>query len=340
MWLWPSGSRSSTPAPVAGRPCLALILSGKFACLLGVLLIFAPRPLFGPHGCARDAGGAAGRSADGWPSHDCCLPPQLCACGRHRRGASDRPPRDVAVACGLRPRVNGNWHDHAGSRRLAAIAVWALASTGWVGAGSFLARLVRPLQCRGQPRALGIRRVVSGVRNAQLGGVACDADTGACAGRPNLVKLGAAHFHGGCAFCHGAPGIPVSPIARQMLPSPPDLATSMRPWTDEEIFWIVQHGIKYTGMPGWVALERADEIWAVVAFLRRMPQLTASSYAELALGGVRSGKPGRQGVGNRRVGSPEHRRVRALSWSRGGWTDKRAGTASTRTTRRVPGDRP
>ena len=90
---------------------------------------------------------------------------------------------------------------------------------------------------------------------------------------PDLVRLGAAHFHGGCAFCHGAPGIPVSPIARHMLPSPPDLATSMRPWKDEELFWIVQHGIKYTGMPGWVALERADEIWAVVAFLKRMPTL-------------------------------------------------------------------
>jgi cytochrome c553 len=61
----------------------------------------------------------------------------------------------------------------------------------------------------------------------------------------------------------------------------------MNPWTDEEIFWIVQHGIKYTGMPGWVALERADEIWAVVAFLRRMPLLNPSSYGELALGGVR-----------------------------------------------------
>jgi len=29
---------------------LALVVSGKLACLLGVLLIFAPRPLFGPHG--------------------------------------------------------------------------------------------------------------------------------------------------------------------------------------------------------------------------------------------------------------------------------------------------
>ena len=104
---------------------------------------------------------------------------------------------------------------------------------------------------------------------------------------PDLVRLGAAHFHGGCAFCHGAPGIPVSPIARHMLPSPPGLATSMRPWTEEELFWIVQHGIKYTGMPGWVALEREDEIWAVVAFLKRISAMDAETYRSLALGGVR-----------------------------------------------------
>jgi cytochrome c553 len=72
-----------------------------------------------------------------------------------------------------------------------------------------------------------------------------------------------------------------------MLPSPPDLSVSMRPWTERELFWIVKHGFKYTGMPGWVALERDDEIWAVVAFLERLPTLDAESYRELALGGVR-----------------------------------------------------
>lgn len=111
----------------------------------------------------------------------------------------------------------------------------------------------------------------------------------------DLIRLGAGHFHGGCAFCHGAPGTPVSPIARQMLPSPPDLATSMRPWTDAELFWIVKHGLKYTGMPGWVALEREDEIWAVVAFLRELPKLEPDKYRDLALGIVKiAGQTGKE----------------------------------------------
>jgi cytochrome c553 len=103
---------------------------------------------------------------------------------------------------------------------------------------------------------------------------------------PNMIRLGAAHFHRGCAFCHGAPGIPVNPIAKHMLPPPPELAVTMRPWQPNELFWIVKNGFKYTGMPGWTATEREDEIWAVVAFLARVQGLNAETYRDLALGNV------------------------------------------------------
>jgi cytochrome c553 len=102
----------------------------------------------------------------------------------------------------------------------------------------------------------------------------------------DLSTLGAAHFHSGCAFCHGAPGVPISPVAQSMLPPPPNLSTSMREWHDRELFWIVKNGIKYTGMPAWVAEQRDDEVWAVVAFLRRLPSLDAAGYRDLALGGL------------------------------------------------------
>lgn len=101
---------------------------------------------------------------------------------------------------------------------------------------------------------------------------------------PDLSRLGAAHFQSGCAFCHGAPGVPISPIAQSMLPSPPNLSTSMREWRDRELFWIVKNGLKYTGMPAWVAQQRDDEVWALVAFLKRLPALNATAYRELALG--------------------------------------------------------
>jgi cytochrome c553 len=102
----------------------------------------------------------------------------------------------------------------------------------------------------------------------------------------DLSTLGAAHFHDGCAYCHGAPGVPIDPIAQSMLPPPPDLSKAVPDWRDRELFWIVKHGIKYTGMPAWVAPQRDDEVWAVVAFLKRLPTLDAAGYRELALGGL------------------------------------------------------
>ena len=103
---------------------------------------------------------------------------------------------------------------------------------------------------------------------------------------PDMVRLGASHFHAGCAYCHGAPGTPISPVAAQMLPAPPDLSGSNFKWKDRELFWIVQNGMKYTGMPGWVATQRHDEIWTVVAFLKRLPHLDPRAYRDLALGPV------------------------------------------------------
>ena len=54
--------------------------------------------------------------------------------------------------------------------------------------------------------------------------------------------------------------------------------------TDAELFYIVKHGIKLTGMPAWAAQSRDDEVWAVVAFLRQLPTLDRAAYRRLTRG--------------------------------------------------------
>lgn len=103
-------------------------------------------------------------------------------------------------------------------------------------------------------------------------------------GDPMLVRRAAGHFATGCAPCHGAPGVPQSPVVDGMSPSPPRLEERIGRWDDEALFWIVRNGIGYSGMPAWPARERDDEVWAQVAFLRALPQMSAERYAELALG--------------------------------------------------------
>lgn len=97
-----------------------------------------------------------------------------------------------------------------------------------------------------------------------------------------MVKLGAVHFERGCRACHGAPGFTPNPIMQQTLPPAPDLTSKIGNWRDRELFWLVKNGLKYTAMPGWSAQERADEVWAVVAFLRKLPTLDDQSYAQLS----------------------------------------------------------
>lgn len=99
-----------------------------------------------------------------------------------------------------------------------------------------------------------------------------------------LVRRGAGHFQGGCSPCHGAPGIPPNPLTRGMLPAPPELGPRIREWRPEELFRLVMHGLKYTGMPAWPALDRPDEVWAIVAFLHRLPELDVATYRNLAFG--------------------------------------------------------
>jgi cytochrome c553 len=60
------------------------------------------------------------------------------------------------------------------------------------------------------------------------------------------------------------------------------LSDAVRRWTPRELFWIVKNGLKYTGMPAWVAPHRDDEVWAIVAFLRRLPELDEATYGALA----------------------------------------------------------
>lgn len=99
---------------------------------------------------------------------------------------------------------------------------------------------------------------------------------------PAMIMRGFRHFEGNCASCHGAPGSPPSPLAAAMLPEPPDLGAKVGRFNDNEIFWIVRHGLKYTGMPGWPADGRDDEVWDVTAFVRLLPEMTEEEYATLA----------------------------------------------------------
>lgn len=107
-----------------------------------------------------------------------------------------------------------------------------------------------------------------------------------------LIARGAGHYHVGCATCHGAPGIKRNAVVKHMVPPPPYLVDHVADWEPHELFWIVKHGIKYAGMPAWPAQERDDEVWAVTAFLTKLPEMDPKRYMELATGAAKSSPEG------------------------------------------------
>ncbi|WP_159912962.1 c-type cytochrome [Pantoea sp. 18069] len=97
---------------------------------------------------------------------------------------------------------------------------------------------------------------------------------------PQMALRGAASFHDKCVQCHGAPGVAQSAIGLSMQPLPGPLVDAKRHWRPRELYWVVRHGIKMTGMPAWQYRLADAEIWDLVAFMQQLPQLDAMQYAQ------------------------------------------------------------
>ena len=109
---------------------------------------------------------------------------------------------------------------------------------------------------------------------------------------PDVVRAGLAHYREMCVFCHGAPGVDASEAGDGLNPPAPDLTLpSVQMRTDGELFWIVQQGIRMTGMPSIGSTHKDPEIWKIVAFLRHLPQISKDEQAALKLNASEGEKP-------------------------------------------------
>ncbi|MGA0572758.1 c-type cytochrome [Variovorax sp. VNK109] len=97
-----------------------------------------------------------------------------------------------------------------------------------------------------------------------------------------MVLRGAACFRDRCVQCHGAPGVAQSDIGQGMQPLPGPLVDARKRWQPRELYWLTRHGIRMSGMPAWEFRLTDDEMWSIVAFLQRLPDLNATQYAQLS----------------------------------------------------------
>jgi mono/diheme cytochrome c family protein len=97
---------------------------------------------------------------------------------------------------------------------------------------------------------------------------------------PEVVRAGARAFSDrGCVNCHGAPGVKWQKFSEGLNPDPPDLKEIAHEREPAQLFWVVKHGIKMTGMPSFGAIGTDDnEIWSIVAFVRKLPSTSETDF--------------------------------------------------------------
>jgi mono/diheme cytochrome c family protein len=95
---------------------------------------------------------------------------------------------------------------------------------------------------------------------------------------PQTLRAGFIHYDEMCVVCHGAPGIEPGEGQEGMNPQPPLLADTADEIPTREMFWVIKHGIKMTGMPAWGPTHDDSKIWAMVAFVKMLPTLSPNQY--------------------------------------------------------------
>jgi len=105
------------------------------------------------------------------------------------------------------------------------------------------------------------------------------------------VADGMAHFADHCAVCHGNDGRGDTEMGRGLYPKAPDMRLdATQQLSDGELFYIIEHGIRFTGMPGWRTGTTSGEesSWHLVHFIRHLPALTPAELDSMKARNPRS----------------------------------------------------
>jgi cytochrome c553 len=95
-----------------------------------------------------------------------------------------------------------------------------------------------------------------------------------------VLSQGQQVFLGSCALCHGTDGHAQIHLGQSMDPPAMDLTSShVQHWSDGELFWIIQNGVRLTGMPSWKSSISDDDTWKLALFIHKLPSLGAAPVA-------------------------------------------------------------
>ena len=116
---------------------------------------------------------------------------------------------------------------------------------------------------------------------------------------PDVIAEGRDHFADHCAVCHGNDGSGNTEMGRGLYPRSPDMRLpATQNLSDAELFYIIENGVRLTGMPGWSTGTKEGETssWHLVHFIRHLPKLTEDEIAHMESLNPRSPEEVRQEI--------------------------------------------
>jgi mono/diheme cytochrome c family protein len=165
-------------------------------------------------------------------------------------------------------------------KRRTLILVWVVAAVGLLVAGA-ASVLHNGLSARATPSAM--ETVLA--RNAHMLSIPRNARElrNPVAATPDVLREARLHFADHCATCHGNDGRGDSMIGKGLYPKPPDLAAqATQKLSDGELFWIIENGVRFTGMPAFGGdPAHQQDSWKLVLFIRHLPQISADERIEM-----------------------------------------------------------
>jgi mono/diheme cytochrome c family protein len=167
-------------------------------------------------------------------------------------------------------------------KRLTEIIVVALALVGFGAVIGSAWLMSGGISARPEPGTAEIV-VARRLRSLAIPRAAHDRKNPLAPGRETL-REGMAHFADHCAVCHGNDGSGDTEMGRGLYPRAPDMRRDVtQVLSDGELFYIIENGVRLTGMPAWgtgtAEGERAS--WRLVQFVRHLPKVTEDELAEM-----------------------------------------------------------
>jgi mono/diheme cytochrome c family protein len=102
------------------------------------------------------------------------------------------------------------------------------------------------------------------------------------AGQKDAWREALDHYAEHCESCHAYDGRGGGEVGRNLNPRTPDMALARtQQLTDGQLFYIIQNGVRWTGMPAWKGHHTPEESWKLVSFIRHIPSLTAADMRQI-----------------------------------------------------------